>query len=77
MGKRDKVTPVRLTIEVKPDGTFVGTLAMAPDYHPLSPPWRGQIVADIVEAVIPSAAICNTVRREYEVHLSGALAVGG
>lgn len=75
MGKRDNVIPVRLTIEVKPDGTFVGTLAMAPDYNPVSPQWRGQIVAHIVEAVVPSTAICNAVRREYEVHLSGDLAV--
>lgn len=47
MGKResDRVVSVRLTIEVKPDGTFVGTLAMGPEYKPLSPPWRGQIVA--------------------------------
>jgi hypothetical protein len=75
MGKRNNAIPVRLTIEVKPDGTFVGTLAMAPDYHPVSPQWRGQIVADIVEAVVPSTAICNSVRRQYEVHLSGDLAV--
>jgi hypothetical protein len=75
IGKResDRVVPVRLTIEVKPDGTFIGTLATGPEYRPISPPWRGQIVAHIVEAVVPSAATCNGVPREYEVHLSGEL----
>jgi hypothetical protein len=75
LGKResDRVVPVRLTIEVKPDGTFIGTLAVGPEYKPVSPSWRGQIVAHIVEAVEPSAATCNGTPREYEIHLSGEL----
>ena len=75
MGKResDGGDPVQLTIEVKPDGTFIGTLAVGPKYRPISPEWRGQIVAHIVEAVVPSAASCNGTPRVYEVHLSGEL----
>jgi hypothetical protein len=30
-------------------------------------------VAHIVEAVVPSAAMCNGTPRDYEVHLSGEL----
>ncbi len=73
IGKRESAVPVRLTVEVKPDGTFIGTLAEGPEYRPISPEWRGQIVAHIVEAVVPSAARCNGTPRVYEVHLSGEL----
>ena len=75
MGKRGRVVPVRVTFEVSSDGTFIATLAVAPDYNPVSPPWRGQIVAHVVEAVIPSSAVCNGVPRQYEVRLSGELLV--
>ena len=65
---------VRLTFDVKADGSFEAVQAMAPDYKPLPTHWHGQLgEGGRVDAVVPATAVCRKAKREYSIFLRGRL----
>jgi len=63
---------LRVTLDVKSDGSFTATEARAPDYKTVGPPWQGHVApGGIVDADRSAYAVCKGEKREYRIRLAG------